>query len=48
MMKRYFASRLEWEVSRILRLFGSKQIQFKEAKSLLENLLRRMAGIQYS
>lgn len=48
MMQRHLVSRLEGEVVQILRRFGSKQIAFREAKSLLENLLRRMASIQYS
>jgi glycosyltransferase involved in cell wall biosynthesis len=47
-MQRYLANRLECEVVQILRGFGSKQITFREARSSLENLLRRMATIQYS
>jgi glycosyltransferase involved in cell wall biosynthesis len=48
MMKRYLAVRLKSEVARILAMFGSRQIDFQEAKRMLETLLRRMAGIQYS
>jgi glycosyltransferase involved in cell wall biosynthesis len=47
MMQRYFANRLEREVVGILRRFGSKQIQFDEAKVSLENVLQRAAVIQY-
>jgi glycosyltransferase involved in cell wall biosynthesis len=47
-IRRYLASRLEREVSGILRSFDGKEVSFKDAKVALENLLRRTAGIQYS
>jgi hypothetical protein len=45
-MQEYFKGRLEREVFQVLWRFDSKQTQFKEGKILLENLPRRMAGVQ--